>query len=217
MNVRALFSVAAVAVLALASVRSSDSMGTKPDPPPTPPSSSTSSALPSGSDASVAATGARLDAERAYALAYEDLAKARKDADSGNKKNADKKYRKALERVENAVYLDSTYAEAWNLVGYAARRLGDYDKSFAAYDRCLALKPDFAAAREYLGEAWLEKGNLDKARAQFAILEKANAESEESKALRGAIATYVAAHPQAAQTDSSAAPADTASTQTGVK
>jgi tetratricopeptide (TPR) repeat protein len=208
---------ATVATLAMFCSGTSFSMGTKPEPPPSPPSSSTPPGM-SSSDASTASvSGARQEAERKYALAYEDLAKAKKDADSGNKKNADKKFRKVLERVEDAVALDSTYAEAWNLVGYASRKLGDYDKSFAAYDHCLALKPDFAAAHEYLGEAYLEKGNLEKSREQLAFLTKANPESEESKALNAAITTYVAAHPEAAKPAAAPAAADTASTQTGVK
>src|SRR5262249_9122694 len=157
---------------------------TKPEPPPSPPSSAS---VPGSADASAAATsGARQEAERKYALAYEDLAKAKKDADSGNKKNAEKKYRKGLDRVQDAVALDSTYAEAWNLVGYASRKLGDYDKSFAAYQRCLTIKPDFLAAREYLGEAYLEKGQLEKSREQLSFLVKANPESEEAKALNEA-------------------------------
>ena len=216
MRTRSLLASVVATVLALASAAPSRSMGTKPEPPPTAPTSSSPGEQPSGTEAS-SATGARQEAERAYALAYDDLAKAKKDADSGNKKNADKRYRKALERVENAVSLDSTYAEAWNLVGYAARRLGDYDKSFAAYGRCLALKPDLAAAREYLGEAWLVKGDLAKAREQLAWLEKANAQSEESKALRAAVDAWVAAHPQTARADSSTAGADTSATRAGNK
>jgi tetratricopeptide (TPR) repeat protein len=192
MRLRILPAAALAVALALASVRPSHSMGTKPDPTPTPPSPG----MPTPSTSSgTEVSGARQEAERAYALAYDDLAKAKQDEASGNAKNAQKKYKKALERVENAVSLDSTYAEAWNLVGYASRKLGDYDKSFAAYDKCLAIKPDLMAAHEYLGEAYLEKGQLDKAHEQLAILVQANPESEESKALNAAISSYVAAHP----------------------
>lgn len=218
MKIRALLAAGAVTALALASVRPSHSMGTKPEPPPSAPASSPPSA-PGGADATTAAatTGARQDAERKYALAYEDLAKAKKDADSGNQKNAEKKYKKVLERVQDAVALDSTYAEAWNLVGYASRKLGDYDKSFVAYERCLTLKPDFAAAREYLGEAYLEKGELEKSREQLSWLVKANPESAESKALNEAITAYVAAHPEAAKPQAAPAQTDSTSTQTGLK
>lgn len=215
MRPRFLPGAAVAAALALASVRPSHSMGTKPEPPPTPPPSS---GMPAPTSSGTEVSGARQDAERAYALAYEDLAKAKKDETAGNSKNAQKKYKKALERVENAVSLDPTYAEAWNLVGYASRKLGDYDKSFNAYDKCLAIKPDLAAAHEYLGEAYLEKGQLDKSREQLAILVQANPESEESKALNAAIDSYVAAHPEAAKaTTTAAAPADSSATQTGNK
>src|SRR5215831_3940666 len=125
MRLRILPAAALAVALGVVSVRPSHSMGTKPEPPPTPPPSSgmPTPSTPSGTEVS----GARQDAERAYALAYEDLAKAKKDETAGNTKNAQKKYKKALERVENAVSLDPNYAEAWNLVGYASRKLGDYD------------------------------------------------------------------------------------------
>jgi tetratricopeptide (TPR) repeat protein len=214
MRIRSLFATLAVGALAIALVRAGFAMGTEP-PKPQPGGSASPPALPGGTQAA-AASGTRQEAERAYALAYEDLAKAKKDAESGNKKGAEKKYKKVLERVENAVYLDTTYHEAWNLVGYAARKLGNYEKAFAAYERCLAIKPDYAAAREYLGEAWLEKGDVKKSRLQLAILEKMNPGSDETKALRTAIDAYAAAHPEAAlaAADSVAAPPDTAVTQT---
>lgn len=217
MRIRSLFASLAVGALAIALVRAGFAMGTEPPKPP-PGGSANPPAVPGGAQ-TAAASGARQEAERAYALAYEELAKAKKEAESGKSKNAEKKYRKVLERVENAVYLDSTYHEAWNLVGYAARKLGDYDKAFAAYDRCLRIKPDYAAAREYLGEAWLEKGEPKRATLQLAILQRYNPGSDESKALRSAIEAYVAAHPDAATAtaDSVAAPADTALTQGEVK
>src|SRR5437867_1302034 len=117
----------------------------------------------------------RQEAERLYGDAYNDVAKAKKDLADGKTKNLEKKFKKALERGERAVELDSTYHEAWNLVGYCARNLKLYDKSLAAYQRALTIKPDFAAAREYLGETYLEMGQPDKAREQLAWLEKLSA------------------------------------------
>jgi tetratricopeptide (TPR) repeat protein len=46
-------------------------------------------------------------------------------------------------------------AESWNALGFAQRRLGDYDAALAAYDRALALRPGFPEALEYRGEAYL--------------------------------------------------------------
>jgi tetratricopeptide (TPR) repeat protein len=45
--------------------------------------------------------------------------------------------------------------EAWNYVGYTNRKLGHYDEALAAYDKALTLKPGYADALEYRGEAYL--------------------------------------------------------------
>ena len=172
--------------------------GSKPQSPP-----SGNPNLPSAS--APEASGPRQEAEGIYALAYEDIAKAKKDLAAGKTKNAEKKFKRALERGERAVALDSTYHEAWNLVGYSARKLGDYDHAFAAYDKCLSIDPDYAPAREYLGEAWLERGDSKKAREQLAMLEEINPGSADTQTLRTAIEAYEAAHPTAVSSDSTGA------------
>jgi tetratricopeptide (TPR) repeat protein len=174
-------------------------------PPPPPPSTSTTPTMPSGgsSGTSAEAGSARQQAEQKYALAYEEVGKANKDVEDGKGKNAEKKFRQALERCQDAVALDDRYHEAWNLIGYTSRKLNDYDNAFKAYEKCLSIKWDYAPAREYLGEAWLEKGDLAKAREQLVMLAKIDAR-DESKVLEGKIAAYVAAHP-----GSDAAPAST--------
>lgn len=145
--------------------------------------------------AAPAANSPRAEAERLYAMAYDEVARARKDLADGKVKNAEKKLAKVLEWGEGATALDASYHEAWNLVGYAARKLGDYDKAFAAYEKCLALKPDYAPAREYLGEAWLDRGDAARAREQLAKLEELKAE-DEAKTLRAAIEAYEKAQAQ---------------------
>ena len=94
------------------------------------------------------------------------------------------------------------YHEAWNLMGYSARKLGWYDKAFAAYDHCLRIKPDYAPAREYLGEAYLEMKQPDKAHEQLAKLESLGA-TEDANTLRTAIDAYEKANPAAAGASSS--------------
>ncbi|HYM82386.1 MAG TPA: tetratricopeptide repeat protein [Candidatus Limnocylindria bacterium] len=170
--------------------------GSRSDPPP--PTS------PPASGANAQAQTPRQEAEQIYALAYEEVAKAKQDLAAGKTKNAEKKLKRALERGERAVALDAKYHEAWNLVGYSARKLGNYEKAFAAYEKCLELKPDYAPAREYLGEAWLDRGDPVKARQQLVLLEKYNA-ADEAKDLKAQIDAYEAAHPPAAADSSSAA------------
>ena len=169
-------------------------MSSEPRNPPPP---SSQPGIPSMSASGSGQATARQDAEQSYALAYEEVGKARKDLEDGKAKNAEKKFRRALERCEKAVSLDERYHEAWNLLGYTARKTGDYDKAFKAYDRCLAIKPDYAPAREYLGEAWLDKGDAKKARDQMVWLERLGA-AEELKTLKTRYDAYIAAHPDAA-------------------
>jgi len=182
--------------------------GSKSEPPP-----ASNPSMPSNPDSK--ATGARADAERTYALAYDEIAKAKKDLDAGKTKNAQKKFKKALDYAENSTQLDATYYEAWNLVGYSARKLGDYDKAFAAYGKCLTINPVYAPAREYLGEAYLEKGNLEKAHEQLVRLEATGDSDEEASRLLAAIEAYKKAHPETAAapttTTTASAPSDSTS------
>jgi len=158
-------------------------------PPPTMPSSTSSAS-------SSSASAPRGEAEKNYAAAYDEIALAKKDLADGKKKNADKHFKRAMDSAEEATKLDDRYHEAWNLVGFAARKLGDYDKAFASYEKCLSIKPDYAPAREYMGEAYLEKGDLAKAKAQLTLLQAyGEAASADAKTLGDAITSYVAAHP----------------------
>ncbi|HET9325852.1 MAG TPA: tetratricopeptide repeat protein [Candidatus Eisenbacteria bacterium] len=174
--------------------------GSKPDPP-------SSSSNPSTPSSNPQATGPRVDAERTYALAYDEVAKGNKELAAGKTKNAQKKFKKALGYAESSTSYDANYFEAWNLVGYCARKLGDYDKAFTAYDKSLAINPEYAPAREYLGEAYLEKGNLQKAHEQLVILEKSGEHDEEASRLFAAIEAYKKAHPEAASASAPSAPA----------
>jgi tetratricopeptide (TPR) repeat protein len=55
--------------------------------------------------------------------------------------------------------------EAYNLLGFAHRKLGDYDRALEFYDKALDLNPHNRGALEYLGEAYLEMGQPARAEA----------------------------------------------------
>lgn len=61
-------------------------------------------------------------------------------------------------------------AEAWNYRGYATRKLGRTDEGIGYYQRSLAIEPNYAKAREYLGEAWMVKGRPDLAKEQLKVI-----------------------------------------------
>jgi tetratricopeptide (TPR) repeat protein len=155
--------------------------GSKPDSPASQPSGST----PDASDGKTP----RQQAESWYNDAYEDVTQA-KDALAGEKpdtKKANKLFKRAIDRADRALEYDKTYFEALNLQGFSWRKLGNYEKSLAAYAACLAIQPDYAPAREYYGEALLESGDRGAATAQLAELKRLKAD-DLAKQLEDAIA-----------------------------
>ena len=63
-------------------------------------------------------------------------------------------------------------AEALNYRGYATRKLGRLDEGIGYYLKSVALDPNYAQVREYLGEAYAIKGDLAAAKAQLQAIEK---------------------------------------------
>jgi TolA-binding protein len=73
----------------------------------------------------------------------------------------DGKYEDAIQAFRALGHDES--AEVANYVGYAYRKLGDYDLSKTWYDRALAADPDHVRTWEYYGLWHLEQGNKLKA------------------------------------------------------
>jgi Flp pilus assembly protein TadD len=67
---------------------------------------------------------------------------------------------------------DVQQADVYNLLGYTLRKTGDVKTSLTYYTKALELQPDHKAAREYLGELYVETGNMEKAKEQLAVLAK---------------------------------------------
>ena len=76
-----------------------------------------------------------------------------------------KDWRRAAQAYEAALKEREAFPEAWNGLGYALRNQKKYPEAVKAYDRALKLRPDYAEALEYLGEAYVQMGKLDDARA----------------------------------------------------
>lgn len=54
---------------------------------------------------------------------------------------------------------------AHNMLGFAYRKLGDYERAFHHYEKALELNPRHKQALEYLGEGYLELGRIEEAKA----------------------------------------------------
>jgi tetratricopeptide (TPR) repeat protein len=61
-------------------------------------------------------------------------------------------------------------ADGLNLMGFSLRKTGQTDLALQYYNRALSLQPKHLGANEYLGELYVELGQVDKAKERLAIL-----------------------------------------------
>ena len=100
-------------------------------------------------------------------------------------------YARALRMLDNVVKAEPRNADAWNYIGFSQRKLEQYDKALAAYNKALAIDPKHRGAREYLGELYLMTGDLAKAEAQLRKLDSiCTFGCEEYDDLKAAIAKH---------------------------
>jgi len=69
-------------------------------------------------------------------------------------------YEVAAEFFAGIAESDPTNAEAYNQLGYINRRLQNFPQAFAFYNQALELDPQHTGAHHYIGEAYLEIGEL---------------------------------------------------------
>lgn len=138
----------------------------------------TASAIPDDSGNLVpleeSAPEGELAARLAYNVGFEEFEKAQAAEKAlGSKPRASalarvmEQYRVARGYFERAVEAEPRTKEAWNLIGYTSRRLGEYERSLEAYEKALALEPDYPEAIEYRAEAFLALGRLDDVKAAY--------------------------------------------------
>src|SRR5262245_51094140 len=70
-------------------------------------------------------------------------------------------YTAALTELRELVE-DTQHADVYNLLGFTLRKTGDVKTSLTYYTKALELQPDHKAAHEYLGELYVETGNMEK-------------------------------------------------------
>ncbi len=75
----------------------------------------------------------------------------------------------ALERTQEAV---GPHADILNYMGFTSRKLGRFDAALGYYREALRLDPNHLGATEYLGELYIQMGQLDRARTQLARLDE---------------------------------------------
>jgi tetratricopeptide (TPR) repeat protein len=85
------------------------------------------------------------------------------------------------------------HADVYNLMGFSLRKTGDYPTALTFYKKALDFDADHKGAHEYLGELYVETGQMPKAKEHLAILEKLCPQGcEEREDLAEAIAAATA-------------------------
>jgi tetratricopeptide (TPR) repeat protein len=64
------------------------------------------------------------------------------------------------------------HADVYNLMGFSLRKLKDYKQAYTFYRKALEFDPEHKGALEYLGELYVETGQVDKAKEHVTILKK---------------------------------------------
>ncbi|MBT3225552.1 MAG: tetratricopeptide repeat protein [Deltaproteobacteria bacterium] len=91
----------------------------------------------------------------------------------GQKAIESREYRAAIGFLVKADQDTPDNADVNNLLGYSYRKLGEFEKSLTHYHRALSIEPEHRGANEYIGELYLQTGNLSQAEKHLKILDKA--------------------------------------------
>ena len=118
-------------------------------------------------------------------------ARADPDFEAGKAAIRNQNWSEAIASFSKVATRDSQNADAQNWLGYANRKSGNLDLAFKHYNEALRLDPKHRGAHEYIGEAYLMKGDIAKAKEHLATLDRlCFFGCEEYTDLKNAIAEY---------------------------
>ncbi|MGL4278811.1 MAG: tetratricopeptide repeat protein, partial [Albidovulum sp.] len=77
--------------------------------------------------------------------------------------------------------------DVWNLLGYSARNLKNYNEAARYYGIALRVNPKHVGALEYQGELFVETGQYDQAKQNLKMLQSICGGCEEAVDLQAAL------------------------------
>lgn len=99
-----------------------------------------------------------------------------------------KNFRKAISLLNKVIDEKPRHPDALNYLGFSHRKLGDYARGVTYYKKALSLEADHKGANEYLGQAYVELGNMVGAEKQLTTLKSiCGTRCDEYKSLKAAI------------------------------
>jgi tetratricopeptide (TPR) repeat protein len=109
-------------------------------------------------------------------ISYRDkAAKLEKEADTENdsgkrqklEAKAKDKHEDSIKKFAKATQKNPSMFQAWGSLGYAYRKVGNYNASLEAYGKALEIQPNYTPAIEYRAEAYLGLNQLDSVKSVY--------------------------------------------------
>jgi Flp pilus assembly protein TadD len=97
------------------------------------------------------------------------------------------KYTEARAMLEGITRAEPRNADAWNMLGFSSRKMGDLKFASKAYAKALKLNPGHLGALEYQGEMFIQMGDGAKAKANLVTLQGLCGNCEEMLDLQKAL------------------------------
>jgi tetratricopeptide (TPR) repeat protein len=107
--------------------------------------------------------------------------------DAAQKKIDAGDYPGAISILTDFLKANPNNADALNLMGFSLRKTGQANLALQYYTKALSLNPKHLGANEYLGELYIEMGQVDKAKERLAVLRGACGNCEQAQDLSAAI------------------------------
>lgn len=83
-----------------------------------------------------------------------------------------KEFKSAIADLNGMIDKGVQHADVYNLLGFSLRKSGDLKTAYTFYKKALDFDPEHKGALEYLGELYVQTGELAKAREHVVLLTK---------------------------------------------
>ena len=104
------------------------------------------------------------------------IKRAKKLESKGKIEKANKRYEKALKYLMKSNKKNPNQADTLNYLGFALRKLGNFEEAEKYYLEGLNIKPDHHGINEYLGELYIQTNRIDLAKERLEVLKNCNCE-----------------------------------------
>ena len=104
------------------------------------------------------------------------IKKAKKFEKKGKIEKANKRYERAFKYLIKSNKETPNQPDTLNYLGYASRKLGNFEVAEKYYLAGLKIKPDHKGINEYLGELYIKTNRIDFAKQRLEVLKTCNCE-----------------------------------------